>query len=63
MLSMTPVACILSKYAMKASHVSTNGARPDIGKALTEFMRAEANPVSTPCTNGDDAASAMKCGT
>ncbi|MNR03631.1 hypothetical protein D3C85_1195350 [compost metagenome] len=63
MLSITPVLRILLKYAVKASHVSTCGARPLIGNAATEFSRAEAKPVSTPCTYGDDAASAMKCGT
>ena len=40
-----------------------NGARPDSGNANTEFSRAESNRVSTPCTNGDEALSAMKCGT
>ena len=40
-----------------------NGARPLSGKANTEFSRAESNSVSLPCTNGDDADSAMKCGT
>ena len=40
-----------------------NGARPLIGKANTEFRRAESNSVSRPCTNGDEADSAMKCGT
>jgi hypothetical protein len=40
-----------------------NGARPLIGNANTEFRRAESNRLSFPCTKGDDADSAIKCGT
>ena len=58
----TPVRVILLKKTSKSLHVCTNGARPDSGNANTEFRRAESKPVSSPCTNGDDAASAIRCG-
>jgi hypothetical protein len=35
------VLVIFSKYWPKSSQVSTKGARPDSGKANTEFNRAE----------------------
>ncbi len=38
------------------------GRTADSGKANTEFSRAERTRVSCPCTNGDEADSAMKCG-
>jgi len=60
----TPVLSILVKYTLaNSSQLSTKGARPLKGKANTEFSRAESNSVSTPCENGDEADSAMKCGT
>ena len=62
MLLTTPVRVILSKNFVKSAQVSTKGARPDSGKANTEFSRAEWNPVSVPCTKGEEADSAMKCG-
>ena len=62
MLLTTPVRVVLAKNSPNCSQRSVKGARPDIGKANTELSRAESNCVSWPCTNGDDADSAMKCG-
>ena len=50
MLLTTPVRVVLVKNSLKPSQVSVKGARPDIGKANTEFSRAESNCVSWPCT-------------
>ena len=62
MLFTTPVRVVLAKNLPNSSQLRVKGARPDIGKANTEFSRAESNCVSWPCTNGEDADSAMKCG-
>ncbi len=62
MLSTTPVCVILAKYASKSSQRVTNGARPESGKANTELSRADWKPVSVPCTYGDEAESAIRCG-
>ena len=60
----TPVLSILVKYPLaNSSQRKVNGARPDSGNANTEFSRAESNSVSTPWKYGDEADSAMKCGT
>ena len=48
MLLTTPVRVILLKYCSNPVQVSTQGARPDSGKANTEFSRAESNAVSCP---------------
>ncbi len=62
MLFTTPVRVVFSKNFANSSQLSVKGARPDIGNANTEFSRAESNCVSCPCTKGDEADSAMKCG-
>jgi hypothetical protein len=62
MLRTTPVRVVRAKKSSNCVHDSVNGARPDIGKADTELSRAESKLVSCPCTNGDEADSAMQCG-
>src|SRR5690606_41508423 len=60
---MTVVQIRLSKKWGNSAQGSAKGARPESGNENTEFSLAEWKPVSMPCTNGDDADSAMKCGT
>ncbi|MCY1373426.1 hypothetical protein D9M69_607010 [compost metagenome] len=64
MLLTMPVSSILEKYRLeKISQSRMKGARPLSGKANTEFSRAELKSVSRRCTKGEDAESAMNCGT
>jgi hypothetical protein len=42
--------------------VRTAGIRPESGKEDTACSREVSNEVSSPCENGEDADSAMKCG-
>ncbi|MDT4812111.1 hypothetical protein FQZ97_450640 [compost metagenome] len=64
MLLTIPVSSILVKnWLQKLSQSRINGARPLSGKAKTEFSRAELKSVSRRCTKGEEAESAMNCGT